>query len=327
MQKEMIDVKLKNKILYELELNRGRDLSGQLLADKFGVSRNAVWKAIKALKKDGYEISSSTNKGYRLEEDCDALSAEGINSYLSDEYKNLEVFYFNGIDSTNNEAKRMLANGYKKVALVVSDYQSEGRGRNGKHFYSPGRTGIYLTLIIHPQKNVGDFVSVTTAAAVAVIRAIKVLTDKKPKIKWVNDIYLQNRKIGGILTEAITDFESGTVHSVVVGIGINVNTVNFPDDIKDIASSLKPSNLTRNKLAAEIVNQLLKIIDNLSDNLFLDEYREHSLVIGRKIKCLTGNSSYYALAEDIDDSGGLVIKKDDGSRAVLRSGEISVRLD
>jgi len=320
-------VKLKNKILYELELKRGQDVSGQLLAEKFGVSRNAVWKAVKELKSEGYRISSVTNKGYRLEASCDLLSAEGIASCLPEEYRDLDIFFFSEIDSTNNEAKRMLANGYRKNAVLLADCQTEGRGRKGRLFYSPPGTGIYMTFIFHPQTNITDFILVTTAAAVAVVRAIKALTDKKPMIKWVNDIFLDNRKIGGILTEAITDFESGTVYSVLVGIGLNVSTDVFPEEIREQAGALRPEGLTRNRLAAEIICQLLRLVRDLSNKAFLQEYKEHSLVIGKRIKCISGDTSFYALAEGIDDSGGLIVLKDDGSRQLLRSGEISVRLD
>lgn len=317
---------LKNDLLFALESNRYADLSGQMLADQLGVSRNAIWKAINSLKQDGYEILSGTNKGYRLADGSDLLSAEGIRQSLSGAARKLAVSFFKEIDSTNDEAKRMLANGLKESALIVAESQSQGHGRNGRSFYSPSRTGIYMTVILHPEASLADAVSITTVAAVAVARAIERLTAQKPLIKWVNDIYLGGKKICGILTEAVTDFESGTVHSVIVGIGVNIRTVDFPQPIRDFAASLEPVDVTRNRIAAEIANQLLLLTQSLSDKSYLDDYRAHSMVIGKKINCYQGNSVFPATAIGIDDDGGLIIQHEDGSKQVLHSGEISIRL-
>jgi BirA family biotin operon repressor/biotin-[acetyl-CoA-carboxylase] ligase len=220
----------------------------------------------------------------------------------------------------------MVANGYTDIALIVSEYQSEGRGRHGRSFYSPSRTGAYMTLVIHPETNLADAVSITTAAAVAVVRVIETLTDKKPLIKWVNDIYLNDKKICGILTEAVTDFETGTAQSVIVGIGVNVCTKDFPEDIGSIAASLEPWGVTRNQLVAEIASQLLDFFQNLFDKSYLEEYRAHSMVLGRKIDYYMRDKVCHATAIGIDDNGGLIIQNEDGSRDVLRGGEISIRL-
>ncbi len=317
---------LKHELLLALESNRNTDISGQMLAEKLGVSRNAIWKAINALKQDGHDILSCTNKGYRLADSSDLLSCEGISRYLKDAFKGIQIFSHKAIDSTNNEAKRMLANGYTDTALIVSEYQSEGRGRQGRSFYSPNQTGLYMSFIIHPDVSFSDAVTITTVAAVAVVRAIEDLTDKRPQIKWVNDVYLDNKKICGILTEAVTAFETGTAQSVIVGIGVNISTMDFPEDIRSIASSLKPSGITRNQLAAEITNQLLTLTQDLSDRSYLDEYRAHSLVLGKKINYYEKGEARQATAIGIDDDGGLIIENLDGRIDVLRSGEISIRL-
>jgi len=317
---------LKQALLLELESNRNADLSGQMLAKKLNVSRNAVWKAINALKQDGYEILSGTNKGYRLAAGSDLLSAEGIGLYLSGSAAGLPVFVFQEIDSTNNEAKRMLAGSHEGPFLIVSECQSKGRGRHGRSFYSPGRTGLYMTLAMHPESNFSDVVSITTMAAVAVVHAVSALTDKNPLIKWVNDIYLNGRKICGILTEAVMDFETGTAQSVLVGIGVNVRTMDFPEDLSGIAASLEPSGVTRNQLAAEIASRLLDLAGDLSDKSYLDEYRAHSMVLGKRITYYDGDKACSATAIGIDGSGGLVIQNEDGSSKVLSSGEISIRL-
>ena len=317
---------LKHDLLFELELNRGADSSGQKLAEKLGVSRNAIWKTINLLKKDGYEILSSTNKGYRLADGSDLLSAEGIKGYLSGKAKELPVFYFKTIDSTNSEAKRKLAAGLRGDALIVSECQTQGHGRNGHAFYSPS-TGAYMTLVLHLDASLENTVCITAATAVAVIRAIEALTDKKPKIKWVNDIFLNGRKIAGILTEAITSFEEGTVQCVIIGIGINVKPTDFPQEIKNTATSLEPSGVTRNQIAAEVTNRLLQVLGNLSDRSFLDDYREHSMVIGKEIDYYKDNKVYRATAIGISDNGGLIIQNGNGTREVIQNGNISIRPD
>ena len=118
------------------------------------------------------------------------------------------------VDSTNNEAKRMTANGFRENALIVANEQTKGRGRLGREFYSPKNTGIYMSFLLSTDVKISDAVQITTATAVAVVRAIESLTDLRPMIKWVNDVYLGNKKVCGILTEAVTDFETGLVKAI-----------------------------------------------------------------------------------------------------------------
>lgn len=317
---------LRSDILKELEANRDTDISGQCLAEKFGVSRNAVWKAINMLKKDGYEILSGSNKGYRLADNSDLLSAEGISGYLSENHNDLSIFSYKEVDSTNNEAKRLIASGFDRVALIVAEVQTAGRGRQGRTFYSPEQTGIYITVVIHPKIDIFDAISITTAASVAVVRAIETLTNAKPQIKWVNDIYLNNKKLCGILTEAVTDFESGMTQSIVIGIGMNISTTHFPADIAEVAVSLNPNGITRNRLIAEIAKELLDISEDLSNKSYLEEYRTHSLVLGKHITYYKNGNTHSAKATAIDDAGGLVVINDNGESEVLRCGEISICL-
>ncbi|MEG1870124.1 MAG: biotin--[acetyl-CoA-carboxylase] ligase, partial [Oscillospiraceae bacterium] len=212
---------VKSSVLQMLEANRGNSVSGQQLANELGVSRSAVWKAIKALETDGYAIEAVTNKGYLLASSNDLISAEGINNYLAAQYKKLPITALKTVSSTNTHARMMAANGAKHGTIVVSEEQTNGKGRMGRTFFSPEGSGIYMSIILRPNTHTTNAVFITTAAAVAVCRAIAKLTVAKPTIKWVNDIILRDKKICGILTEAVTDFENGMVESVVVGIGIN----------------------------------------------------------------------------------------------------------
>lgn len=309
---------LKNDILIEF-LKSEDYISGQELAEKFGKSRAAVWKAVQNLIRDGYEIDAVTNKGYRLTENNDTVSARKIKLNLKED---IDVLYYPSVDSTNNCCKRLLTDGKKGVFLVTADRQTAGRGRQGKSFYSPALTGVYFSLVIRPHSSLQNAVTATTAAAVAVCRAIERITDRKPKIKWVNDVYLDGKKICGILTEAITNFEEGTVDSVIIGIGINIKTDDFPDDVES-AGSLD-ARVSRSRLIAEVTNELLDIAGS-DYNSFIDYYRSHSLVIGEKIKFIQNGKVTPATAVAIDETGGLEVELENGEHTVLRSGEISIR--
>lgn len=310
---------LKKDILSELFKNNDY-ISGEYLARKYGKSRAAVWKAVKSLTDNGYKIDAVTNKGYRICEDKDITSSESIQSKLKSK---VEVLYYPCVDSTNNVCKKLLAQGKEGVFLVVSDQQTAGRGRQGKTFVSPKNSGIYFSLVLRPNTSFKNAVTATTAASVAVCWAIENLTDKKPQIKWVNDVYLDGKKICGILTEAITNFEDGTVDSVIVGIGINLKEGAFPEELKDIAGVLN-ADINKNQLVAGVVDKLMEI--NTGDyEKFIDYYRTHSMVIGKKIKIIKGNDETFAAAVSIDPQGGLEVKLENGEHTVLRSGEISIR--
>ena len=321
---------VKEAVLSRLEQNRGTDISGEVLARELGVSRAAVWKAINLLKEQGYEIVSSTNRGYRLCADSDILSAEGIKLHLSGDAAAADIIVFDDIDSTNLEAKRMAANGAKNAAVIVANSQTLGRGRFGRTFYSPEGCGIYMSILLKPTaEQLSEAVMLTTAAAVAVCRAAAKLGNISPGIKWVNDIYVNDKKVCGILSEAVFDIESGSIGSVVIGIGINFKQGSqpLPEDISNIAGSFfgESAPTTRNEFASEVANQLFSMLPRLSKREFLKEYRERSILIGKEIVYSRGNEKYAAIAEDIDEDGALVVRYEDGRVEALRSGEVSVR--
>lgn len=294
-------------------------ISGEQLAKEIGVSRAAIWKAVKALEKSGYDIDGVTRCGYKLRQNNSFVTAQNVKSLLK---KDIEVEHFESIDSTNTYCKRLLADGRQGEFLVIADKQTAGRGRQGKSFYSPSETGIYFSLVIRPDTSLQNAVTATTAASVAVCKAIEKITDLKPKIKWVNDVYLNGKKVCGILTEATTDFESGTVDSVIIGIGINVSTTKFPSDVQ--GAGCLDVDVNRSALIAETVNELIKIAGGDYAS-FIDYYRKHSMVIGEKIKFIQNGKITMATAVAIDERGGLEVELESGERTVLRSGEITVR--
>lgn len=252
-----------------------------------------------------------------------ALSEKELCSFLKNDAL---VRIFQKTDSTNNEAKRLAENGYFSRSVIAADMQTSGRGRLGRSFYSPERTGLYFTVTIPLNFPLEDITLLTPAAAVAVHRILSKLTDKKLFIKWVNDIYCENKKICGILAEALTDTKTNKLAAVAVGIGINLSTKDFPDDISDIASSLSIENADKNKIAADIANELFAFAENISAREFIPEYRASSCVTGKNIYFIQGEQKQNARALDIDEDGGLVVLLESGETTTLRGGEISVRI-
>lgn len=309
----------KEDVLKILINNADSFISGEALAKQLSLSRAAVWKAIKGLQKQGYTIDAVTNRGYRLNEQNDIITEKSLKKFLDFD---ADVLYYPVIDSTNNEAKRLANDGSGKPMLLVAEEQTNGRGRQGKSFYSPPLTGIYMTLVTHPMSRLANAVTATTAASVAVCRAVEELTQLKPKIKWVNDVYLDGKKICGILTEAITDFETQTVSSVIIGIGMNIKTIDFPSEVENAASL--NVNISRVKLIACIANHLNRILC-CDYSEFITYYRSHSMIIGEQIHFIKNTKVTPATAMDIDDTGGLVVRLENGEITTLRSGEISIR--
>lgn len=262
--------------------------------------------------------------GGGLSADAGELSAERISALL--ECPGVRVTVLDCVDSTNSEAKRRAAAGVCGTELIAAVRQTAGRGRMGRAFYSPADTGLYMSLLLPCPEGFERAVYSTTAAAAAVVRAIERLTPLRPMIKWVNDIYLDGRKICGILTEAVTDSVTGAFTGVVVGVGVNLKTSCFPPELEHIASSLGEAAPDRCALAAAITDELLAITDALPDRSFLEFYRSRSLVIGRRITYTANGAAHGALAVGIDGQGGLIVRTDSGERITLSSGEISLRL-
>lgn len=317
----------KNDVLRLLEENKGEPISGQKLAELLGVSRQAIWKAVESLKEDGHIINSSINKGYQLDSNSDLISAEGIRIFLSKENRDRPIIVFKTIDSTNSEAKRLALNGALHGTVIIAEEQTNGRGRKGKSFFSPPKTGIYASFILKPKVNIDDAQMVTIYAAVSVCNVIENLTNLKPKIKWVNDIYLNGKKICGILTEAISDFESGTVDFIIVGIGVNFSTKqeDFPKEIQDIAGSLPKTNISRNQFIAALIDEMLKNANCIFQNNLIDLYKEHSLMLGKEIIYQKNLQTLYGKVLDINERGNLVVLINNSKIDILHSGEVEIK--
>ena len=320
---------LKQEILKILEENRGESISGTKLAKELYVTRSAVWKAIKSLQKEGYQITAVTNKGYCLAPYNDIVSAESISPYLKGRAKTFLLDVHHTITSTNTVAKERAGQGAPEGTVVVAREQTEGRGRLGRSFYSPNGSGIYFSIILRPKLSIEDSLKITTAAAVAVARAIDTLAGVEAKIKWVNDIFVHDKKVCGILTEASLNFENGGLEYAVVGIGINISTQDFPKEIEAIAGSIfsqKPGDTPISSvLVAEVLNNIAEAMDSLTDCKYLEEYRRRSFLLGKNILVIKGGQTIPAKAITIDDNARLVVEYDDHTREALSSGEVSIR--
>lgn len=320
----------KKQLLTILEQQKGQTISGQELADCLDVSRTSIWKAISTLRKEGYLIEATTNKGYRLSTESDLLSSEAIRPLLIPELRNQPFYVSKAIESTNQEAKRIAIEHPSYPSVILSEEQIKGKGRLGRFFYSPAKTGIYMTLILRPDLTTTDATLITTAAAVAVCLAIEKITEKKPKIKWVNDIYLDDYKIAGILTEAVTNFENGTIDTILLGIGLNFKTptAGFPIELESIAGSLfseDQTKTTRNHLIAEIMNQFHHIYQDIEKRTFLEDYKKRCFVFGKTIHFKQGKQEFQAIPMDIDQQGGLIVRMEDGQQRTLSYGEITIQ--
>ena len=313
-----------------LESNKSTFLSGEEIARRLGVSRNAVWKAIKALQAEGYPIEAVPNRGYCLLASSDVLSSSGIRQYLTGEAQSLALSVFDSVSSTNLVLRDLAAKGAPEGTVVIAAHQTGGRGRKGRSFYSPEGTGVYISLLLKPRIAPEDATLITTTAAVAICEAIESLSDRNAEIKWVNDVFMDGKKVCGILTEGSIDMESGQFEYAVLGAGINVYTPagGFPEEISQIAGSVfsAPAPDAKNRLIAAYLNRFLPLYSDLGSAKTIAEYRSRSFVVGRSITVLSGDKATPATALAVDEHCRLVVAYQDGRQEALSSGEISIKL-
>ena len=316
----------KKDVLTILENERERFVSGQELAQTLNISRTAIWKAVKNLEENGHKILAVTNKGYKLDKQSDLLTEEGIRLYLPEKFKSSQIIVLKTTDSTNTQAKKLSLDRAAHGTILLAEEQTAGRGRSGKSFFSPSGAGLYMSIILRPDCNISDPQMITVATAVAVCRAIEKLTEKHPQIKWVNDIFIDGKKVCGILSEAVTDFESGSIESIIVGVGVDCTVTEemLPEELIFIVGSLGSEELSRNRLAAEIASGVLESFGKLGDGEIIDEYRKRSLMYGKEICFMHDGEMVSAKVTGINDMGNLLVCLKTGEDLVLSSGEISV---
>lgn len=335
---------VKEQVLLLLENHRGEFFSGQEIAQQLSISRAGVWKAVKVLQKEGYAIEAVNNRGYVLQKAPDVLSAAFIEQKLREKNIPLHVRVEKMVDSTNNELKRYVVNGEKRDMVLLAKEQSAGRGRRGHSFYSPEGTGLYMSLLLHPDAGPKEAAMLTTLTAVAAAKAVEKVSGETVQIKWVNDVWMRGLKISGILTEGSASLEEGKLEYVIVGIGINMYEPQggFPEEIKSVAGAVFESheqkeNL-RNMLVVEFLENFMAYYQDFPARNYLEEYRKRCFVIGKRVRIITPEGApgrakdtdaadrEYALVLGIDDECHLNVRYDDGTTEYLSSGEISVKL-
>ncbi|MGI6065063.1 MAG: biotin--[acetyl-CoA-carboxylase] ligase [Bacillota bacterium] len=319
---------MKNEVLRLLKQSSGY-LSGEEISSLLGVSRTAVWKHIKTLKAEGYKIDSQTKTGYRLIQVPDCLYPAEVREFLSTRILGGEIFYLPSVSSTNREAREKAENGAQDGAVVLAESQTAGRGRLGREWYSPAQTGLWMSVILRPKIVPADAPKLTLITATAVAEAIIMETGLNPGIKWPNDILLNRKKVCGILTEMKADMDR--VHYVVVGMGLNISQEIFPEDIREIATSLTleaEKKFNRAKIAGAVLNSLEKYYFKWINDGFSairNEWKRHSVNLGQKVTVNTLGEVVEGIAEDIDENGLLVVRKIGGSIKKITAGDVTLR--
>lgn len=315
---------LKEKIKSALIEAKNTFVSGETLAKVLNVSRAAVNKAINQLRKQGLDIESHPKVGYRIN-DSDVLGESYIRKNVTSFYHTVKVKESTG--STNDDLKSVqhsLSEGY----VLIADEQTKGKGRNGRIFLSEKGKGIYMSLFLTPDLPVSQALKITAATAVACAEAIELAFSVKPGIKWVNDLMIDQKKIGGILCEAGVDIHSGHIETMVVGVGLNVFHQDFDESLSDIAGSIEDfthRKNSRNELIIAFLNRFDYWYQHLNHPYLIKRYKQYSNILHVPVTVSVNNESYLAIIKDIDENGACIAVKSDGSTVTLNSGEVTIR--
>lgn len=321
---------MKKKIIMVLKANRGEYVSGQMLSDQLKVSRTSISKYMTSLKEEGYEIESVSRKGHKLISSPDVLTKEEISEHLKTQTIGNTIYYYNTLDSTNRLSKD-IAMDEDEGTVIIANQQSDGRGRLGREWTSPSGTGIWMSIIVKPKINPMDASKVTQITAASVYNAMADM-GIETSIKWPNDIILNGKKIAGILTEMTSEMMQ--INYMVIGIGINVNLdiEDIPENIREKASSLKietGQDIDRKELVGRILNNFeyfyKKLILSGDIAEAIEICKSKSILIGKNIRVISRSSEVERLATGLTDSGELIVEDEFGNKETIISGEVSVR--
>lgn len=319
---------MKASVLQLLREGNGQYISGEKISEQLKCSRTMVWKYIDSLRKEGYDIEAASNKGYRLLKGKDTLSNHELMSRMSELSHFQDVIYQESTESTQMIAQNAANEGAQEGTVVVADQQVSGRGRLGRVWHSPAKTGIWMSMILRPKVDFRKAPQLTLVTAVAAVRAIEHITTLEAEIKWPNDILLNGKKIAGILTEMQADPDQ--IKAVIIGLGMNVNQSSFPDGIKDIATSLSiEADRTFNR--AELITQILKEFEWIYEayltkgfSIIKPLWEARSNTIGKMIKARTTQNVIEGFAEGIDEEGVLLLRDKHGEVHKIYSADIDV---
>lgn len=323
---------MKSIVLEELRKNKNEYLSGEELSKKLNVSRTSVWKHINKLKKEGYTIDSSTNKGYMLIEAPSTLYPAEIKRLLDTKIIGKEIIFVESVNSTNNYGKKICEKDFIEGTLIITEEQTMGRGRLGRQWASPKGEGIWVSILLKPNMKPEQASQITLLAACAVAKSMRKMLEADALIKWPNDIVISGKKVCGILTEMGAEID--VINYLIIGIGINANMDEkfFIDNDLKTATSIKiekGSAIDRKALLAEVISNFevlyLNFLDSHSIEGLLGSYKEISATIGKEVRLIYNKCELMGTAVDINRLGQLVVKLTDGKTISLNSGEVSVR--
>ncbi len=317
---------METKIIKLLKENKKSFISGEEISRKLNVSRTAIWKHISHLRHCGYEISASPHTGYSLDKVPDKLLPDEISYGLKTKILGKKIYAYNSADSTNSIAYNLAEQAVAEGTLIVAEKQTKGKGRMGRHWVSPQGSGIYMSLILKPKISPAEAGKITLISSVAVARTIRKITKLKALIKWPNDVYIDNAKVCGILTEMSAEMDM--INFIIMGIGININTPK--SSLPDIATSLflkTKQKVDRISFLQEMLLELEAQYNKLVKGSFSDiinDWRDLSLTLGKRIKVEWRKQLIQGQAMDIDDVGALIVRDDFGFSHHILSGEVSV---
>ena len=319
---------MREKILEVILDNEKEFISGEELSKKLGISRTAIWKHIRILRSQGYNIESVNKKGYRLvDEPTDLLNPQNIYRNLKTKFIGKNVLHFETIDSTNDYAKK-IGNELRDGSVIISEEQTKGKGRLGRVWESKAGEGIWMSIILKPNIIPNKAPFITLIAGASIVKALNIL-GVDAKIKWPNDITINNKKLSGILTELSAEIER--VNYIVVGIGMNVKDTDFEEELQDKATSLYKENynLYRVDIVKEILCQFEKLyldyIEKDDKKEVLDICRQYSAIINKEIYVIKNDQKELVDCIGINEEGNLIIKNKDGNLEEIMSGEVSIR--
>ncbi len=319
---------MKTQIL-EYLINCKSYVSGQDISKDLNVSRNTVWKHINSLRADGYVIDSMTNKGYKIISIPDVLNESQIQNGLKTQRIGKKIIHFKEIDSTNEEIKRQIKTDCPTGLVCTAEKQLNGKGRLGRTWLSEFGKGIWTSILLRPEISPMEVTCITLISGLAVAKSIKNITGLNASIKWPNDILVNDKKVCGILTEMSAQAEN--IDYIIIGIGVNVNNLEFPEEIAYKATSLCKElgkEVSRSKLLKEILYNLEiytdEFVADFSSNL-IEKYKDNCITIGRKVSVIRKGVEVSGIATDITKSGALIIKTDDSEKLEVSSGEVTVQ--
>jgi len=305
-------------------------ISGQVLCGQLGVSRTAVWKVIRQLREEGWEIEAVPNRGYRLMESGDVYTKTSLKSAFHTQWLGKNLIFLEEVDSTNTEVRRLAEQGAPEGTLVIAEQQNAGKGRRGRGWVAPKGSGVWMSFLLRPEFAPERASMLTLVAAMAVSDAIYETAGLECGIKWPNDIVLNGKKVCGILTEMSSDLD--TIQYVVVGIGINVGIHEFPDEIREVATSIglcMEGTVERARLADAVARgwerwyAAFLLTSDLSE--MMDTYNERLVNRGREVKVLAPGGGYTGVSHGINRTGELIVELPGGEFRNVVSGEVSVR--